>query len=164
MNNIKKVAIVFFALVLTLLDVSFFSSMPIYDATIVTTFLFVITISLLLFTESFILFAAAAIIFFSIFSSLPAWILVVSFFCIPEIIFYLRKTVVPEPTVPISFFFFIVVNTMFELMLLIYSKEFGRSGFAALGYFVLINSVAGTTLYFISKMFRDRFKISEVKI
>lgn len=164
MKVIKKLGIVLFSLILTILDVSFFSAMPVHGATIVTTFLVAIVLSLLLSPESLIIFAAGAVIFFSIFSSLPAWILIIGFFAIPEIVLYLRKTVVPEPTVPISFFFFVITNFIFELLLLLFAKEFNSVGFSMLGYFVLLNSVAGTFLYFLMKSFRNRIKVFEVDI
>jgi len=165
--NWKKITILMLlSLILTLLDVSFFTSIPIAGATIISTYAVIINFSILKNNknnnnENFI-FEAISLIFFSIFSSVPIWLLLIAFFIIPGTIFYLRKNYFPAPSIIVSIAFFALANLFFDLILLVYFSEYNLAGLKSLLYFVLINTIIGVAIYSIANYLK--VKRQEIKI
>jgi hypothetical protein len=141
MNWKNIILIIALAFALVVLDVSFFGVISLGGATIISTLLTVIIFALLNKFDSTLIFATAATLFFTTLSSVPVWIIFFGFFIIPGIVIYLRKTNLPEPSIMISFFYFVIATLVFELTFLVSYKEFNLTGFNLTGSFVLVNSV-----------------------
>jgi hypothetical protein len=153
----------FLALCLVLLDTSFFSFLVLFEAQIIISFVALITFAIKA-DDYLTYFSGFVIIFFSIFSSLPVWLIVINFCVLPEIVFYIRKNLLPEPSVFIIPAYFIAVSFSFEFLLFLYSKEFNASGVLAIGYFVLLNTIAGVVVYGVTDKVSKMFKRGEIKI
>ena len=134
--------------ILTLLDTSFFANLTLKDASIVSVFQLIIIFALIAETKQFLFFLSSTIIFFALFSSLPIWILFLLLFLLPSLFLYLRKGHLPLPSIPVAIFLFLIANFVFELILLFYAKEWNNKGFSVLCYFVIINTIFGSILYY----------------
>lgn len=148
MKWIKYTILFFSAALLTLLDTSFFPNIIVKNTSIVSVFQLIVIFAFLADAKKYLFFTGIAIIFFSIFSSLPVWLIFVLFFVLPGIIIYLRKGHLPLPSMPIALILFMIINFMFELVLLLYVKEWNKNGFTSLYYFVIINTLFGVILYY----------------
>lgn len=153
MKWIKYTILFFLAAVLTLLDTSFFANIAVGNASIVSVFQLVIFFAILAEAKNYYFFAASAIILFSIFSSLPVWLIFLLFFLLPSAILYLRKGHLALPSVPATMILFTIANLLFEIILLSYAKEWNKSGFSSLYYFIFINTIFGTILYYLFHLF-----------
>jgi len=163
MKIIKKLLIIFFALCLSLLDISFFSTILIGNATILSLFSFVVVFAILEEEKDFLFFSAAAVLFFSIFSSLPTWFIFLMFFLIPQIVLYLRKIFIPEILMPVAILYFVCMNFIFEILLLISYRQLDLNGLKALIYFVIVNTVFSTLSFYLVKKIRKKITIDEIK-
>lgn len=152
MKWIKYTILILAPAVLTLLDTAFFSNLTIKDASIISVFQFLILFSLIADAGNCLVFAAFSVFFFSIFSSLPLWLIFLLFFILPSMIMYLRRSHLPLPSVPASAIFFVLSNAIFEMILLLYSKQWSSAGFSVLYYFVLINSIIGVVIYYVAHL------------
>lgn len=166
MNWKKSLFLIILSLILSLLDISFFASLSFGGATIVSTYLMIITFALFFdsknLSNELILFEASSLIIFSIFSSVPVWLLFISFFFVPGIIYYFRKNYFRTPSVLASVLFFAVSNFIFEFMFLLYFGEIGQAGFKVLLYYVVINTIAGACIYRLLDNYR--VKRTEIRI
>ncbi len=144
--------------ILVLLDTSFFSNLPIGNATIISTLAAIILFSFTGNPRDLISFVSFAIIFFSIFSSLPIWLIFFTFLLIPGLIFYVRKILLPEPSPIFSVIYFFGGNFLFELAILLRSGEWNQKGLAVFVSFVLINSLFGVAVFAIGKYLLMRYK------
>lgn len=135
------------ALLLTLLDVAFFSNLPVYGATIVSTFLVAIIFSLDNKWENLVLFGSFSLLFYSVFSSVPILVLAFVFYILPFAVHYLRKNYFRDTSAVFSIAYFAPVLLLFDLSLMIATKQWGAEAVLALCYFVLINSVFGVIIY-----------------
>lgn len=153
MKWIKYTILFFTAIALTLLDTSFFPGLLIKNASIISSFQLMIIFAFLADTKMYLFFTGIVIIFFSIFSSLPVWVIFVLFFVLPGVIIYLRKGHLPLPSVFIALILFTIINFIFEIVLLLYFQEWSKSGFVSLYYFVIINTFFGVVLYYFFHLF-----------
>lgn len=153
MKWIKLTTLFLFAAILVLLDTSFFANLSVHNASIVSVFQLIIIFALIADTKKYLFFAASTIIFFSVFSSLPIWLIALLFFILPSTILYLRKSHLPLPSVPVALILFLIVNLLFEIILLFYVKEWNKDGLLVLYYFVIINTIFGATLYYFYDLF-----------
>lgn len=163
MKWIKFIALFFSAAAFTLLDTSFFANLSVGHATIISTFQLIIIFALISDTKNYFIFMTSTIIFFSIFSSLPMWVIFSLFFLLPSVILYLRKVHLPLPSVPITLILFAIANLFFESILLFYAREWNRSGFSVLCYFIIINTIFGTVSYYVVHSFLN-FRAGRGKI
>lgn len=152
-----KILLILFALFLSVMDTAFFSNLTINGASIVSVYMLSIIFAINGDFERFLLFVGATVIFFSIFSSLPIYLIFLLFLVIPSFLLFLRKKYLPHPSVPVSLFYFIIVDFLFEIILLLQSKEWSRNGFEILGYFILINSVFGVIMFYIVNKIKNKF-------
>lgn len=163
MKLIKLLGFIVLSLASTLLDVSFFSALPFHEATIISTLSIIIILALLGNLKNEISFSFSAIIFFSLFSSVPVWYLVLTFMIIPTLVLYLRKSYLPDLSVLAATPFFIGLNLIFQLGLtLIVVGGWNNAAFNALGYFVLVNTVSGLLLYFLIKIIFARLEREKI--
>jgi len=165
--NWKKISLlIFLGLMLPFLDVAYFSALPVYGATLITTFVLIINFALLTSPQDsneFVLFEFLAMIFFAVFSSVPIWILFAAFIILPNLIVFFRKNYFSFSSVPLSSIFFLAANFIFEFLLLLSAGEWSREGFLALLSFVIINSIFGVFVFFISNKLVNK-KSAEIKI
>lgn len=159
----KVIIIILFAFLLSILDTSFFSFLPIFGATIISSYDFIINFSIMGKSRDFVFFTTVVVFFFSIFSSLPIWFVVLSFLVVPYAIFYVRNVYFTDPSVLASSMFFGIATFVFSFISMIYRKSWSESGIVALIYFVIINSVFGVALYYLSKRIRKNFTRAEIK-
>ena len=148
MKWLKFTTIFLSAGALTLLDTSFFANMTIRDSSLVSVFQFIIILALVADTRNFFIFISGAIIFFAVFSSLPVWLIFILLFALPSAILYLRKGHLPLPSLPVAAIIILLANLIFELILLLYIKEWNKNGFLVMYYFILINTFFGALIYY----------------
>jgi len=132
----------------TLLDTSLFANMTVKNASIVSVFQLIIILALVADTRNYFIFVSGAIIFFAVFSSLPVWTIFILLFLLPCSVLYLRKGHLPLPSLPVATIILLLSNLIFELVLLLYIKEWNKKGFEVMYYFVLINTVFGSLIYY----------------
>jgi hypothetical protein len=165
MIYIKYLFLIVLSFVLSFMDISFFSFLGVYGATILTSFIFMIIFTLVDKTKKdYIIVSLSLVLFFSIFSSLPLFPIMVNFFLIPAAISYIRKYYLPEPSLIVSPLYFLVATFIFEGVLLIYSKAWNNEGLLTFSWFVFINTMVGVIVYYFYLKIRKRFKSFEIKI
>lgn len=165
MKTINLLFWVCLSLVTSLLDVSFFSAMPVYDATIVSTLAVILVLALVGNLRNEVTFSFSSIIFFSLFSSVPVWYLVIAFMIVPTLVLYLRKSHLPDLSVAATIPFFIGVNLLFQAGLIaIVVGGWGAAAWNSLGYFVLINTICGLVIYFALQNVASRLKRGKLSV
>lgn len=163
MNYTKAILLVICAFVLSLLDTSFFSAMPLFGATIISAFVLALTLSMFDQVNVLLTYVISAILFFSVFSSLPIHFIVLGFFLIPYLILFIRKKYFPQSSVLSSIPFFVFGTLFFSLMLLLNNRQWNLDGLVVLIYFVLLNSAIGMGLYYLIRKFQKDFSRKEIK-
>jgi len=106
----------------------------------------------------------AAVLFFALFSSLPLPIVFLNFFLLPVAVYYIKNTYFPEPTIISVIFYFTAATFLFDLIILIYAKEWNQAGYLALGYFTVLNSLAGVGLFALVRRIFRHYWIKEIKL
>lgn len=149
MKLLKYLSLIILALLLTFADASFFSSLSFRNASIVSTLSLVLIFAFLGNSRIFFIFTFSVVIFFSVFSSIPIWLIFLIFFIMPSIFLFLRKSHLPIPSIPFSIVFFVLADFLFELSLLLTSGEWNSAAIKVLLWFVLLNVVFGTVIYYV---------------
>lgn len=163
MKFLFKIILIIVPFILTLLDVSFFSQFSIFGATILSLYSILLIYSFLGEFANFLILATSSIFLFSIFSSVPVWLIFISFFIIPSVIFYLRKNFFPDSSILFVSSIFLLSNFIFQFLLLAYSREWNNQGLLALAYFVFLNSFFGILIFLFAKKMLKKYKRNEVK-
>lgn len=160
MNWKKNLFLSLFALILVLLDISFFSAISLNGATIISTYILIINFALLTnpkdYHNNFTFFEVTSLIGFSVFSSVPITILFFAFFIVPAIIVFLRKNYFPMPSILNSVVFFFLSNIIFEFLFVLYQKQINQTGIELIAYFSIINTLFGVFVYYISNRIKPR--------
>ncbi|MFA4996027.1 MAG: hypothetical protein WC536_02710 [Patescibacteria group bacterium] len=156
-NLTKSLFLVLLAFILSILDTSFFSFIPILGATIISSYITIINFSITGKTNDFLIFTISVIFFFSAFSSLPVWMIVLTFLLIPYLIHYVKNHFFPDPSAPFSIAFFMAGTFLFSLISLIYGKEWNMTGVILVSSFIFVNSLFGVFLYYISRKIKKNF-------
>ena len=165
MNKIKYFWYLIIGLLSVLLDVSFLSNFEVYGASVITSFLILIILAISDKGDDYIYFALLLVILFSIFSSLPLGVIAFDLLVLPIALNLVIKKYFPRPNNFTALFYFILATFAFDLFLLIWSRDWSMTGFLAVGYFVVINSLAGWMIYFIYNAIRKKFMLdTEIKI
>lgn len=151
MNLLTYIIFIFLALVTTLLDTSFFSFLEIYYATVLISLAFLISFSILNLRKGVTIYATFLTLFFAVFSSLPVWLLISLFFGIPLIIFAVRFRLAIDRSKLILVSAFLIANLLFQLSLAVVSLDFSKYAFISIVSFMVINTLAGLVIYFITK-------------
>lgn len=154
MNLIKQLFLGLLAFFLVVLDTAFFSNLPFFGATIISSFVAMVVISLFVKLSDCYIFSSVATISMSIFSSVSVFSLLLVFFVIPSAIYYLRKYYIKDLNPLAAIPFFTGSFLIFDLILMMSSKEYGNEAFLAMGYFAVINTVFGAIIYSIIRYFR----------
>jgi len=163
MNLSKTLLLIILAFILSILDASFFSFLPVFGATIITSYVTIINFSITEKTNDFLVFTLSVIFFFSAFSSLPVWLIVGVFFILPSLIFFIKKTYFPEPSVFSSFAFFVLGTLLFGIISLIFTKGWTMQGIVSVLYFIILNSAFGVGIYYFSRSIRRKFTRKDIK-
>jgi len=161
----KYSTLIIVSFILSFLDISFFSFLGVYGATILSSFIFVIIYSFADKTKKdYLIISLSLVLFFSIFSSLPLFPILFNFFLIPSVITYIRKYYLPEPSLIVSIIYFLLATLLFEGLLLIYDKAWNSAGFLTFSWFIFINTLLGLFAYAFYLKIRKRFKTFEIKL
>lgn len=161
-NNILQNLLILIAVFfLVLLDISFFSSMDLYGATLISSFAFLILLAITDKKSNYLFASSVCLLFFTIFSSLPIFLLLLDFLILPAIVNNIKRTYLPEPTVFTSFFYFFSASLFFEIILIGYLKGFDSDGLLTIGYFSILNAFLGVLLFTIYKAIK-RYLTGEV--
>lgn len=163
MNYTKALVLTFCSLALCLLDTSFFSAMPLFGATVIGTFALALVLSVSKNQSVLLYYSISSVFFFSIFSSLPVWLIVIVLLLLPYILFFIRKKYFPQLSILSSIPFFMTGTLIFSGLLLVYNKEWSMDGLAVVVYFMLINSAIGTGLHYIFERWERDFGRKEIK-
>lgn len=165
MNYIKYPILIFISFVLVFIDISFFSFIGIFGATLLSSLIFLVIFSILNKDQKddYIV-ALSMVLFFSIFSSLPLPIIFIGFFLLPFGIGYVRKHYFSEPSPIGSIPYFLMTNFIFEGVLILYVGDFSSSGLLMFSWFILLNTFFGFLLYSISQSVRNNLMRGEIKL
>jgi len=163
MKIYKYIILAIAAFVTTLLDTSFFSFIDIFEASIISTFSALLVLTILNFKREALYFASFSILFYTIFSSVPVYLLFLLFFGISTL-FYLAKIKVAINLKSIFWviIIFLVSNFLFDLFLLLLFGGVTADSLTSLFFFVIINTIFGIILFYLSKILIKYFNI-EVK-
>jgi hypothetical protein len=164
MKQIRNLIVVVSALVLVLLDVSFFVSIEVYGATILSALSVLLIMAMIDKTKSYYVFSLSLVLFYSIFTSLPLGIIIINFFVLPAMLNLVRVRFFPEPTTITAFFYLLGANLFFESVLMVYSGELNESGWLAFSYFVFLNTVFGLLLFYLYSLAKKRLLRDEIKL
>lgn len=165
MIYIKYLFLIAVSFALSFLDISFFSFLGVYGATILSSFIFMIIFTFLDKTKKdYLIVSLSLVLFFVVFSSLPLFPIMINFFLIPAAISYFRKYYLPEPSLIVSPLYFLAATFIFEGVLLIYDKAWNNYGFLTFSWFIFINTVLGIIIYALYLRIRRKFRSFEIKI
>lgn len=165
MKQLKFFWFLFLGFTLVLFDVSFLSNFELYGASILTSFLTLIMLIISGREDDYISFSLILILLFSIFSSLPLATIVINFLVLPLAINLVLRKYFPRPNNFSALFYFVFATFVFDFVLLVWSGEWNATGFLAVGYFTVINSLAGWALNSVYLSFKKKFTLdTEVKI
>jgi hypothetical protein len=165
MNYFKYVLVIIVAFLLSFLDISFFSFLDIYGATVLSSFIFLIIFTIVDKTkQDYLVVSLALVLFFIVLSSLPLIPLLINFFLIPAIINYVRKYYLREPTLFASIGYFFIACFIFELTLLIYARAWNATGFLTFAWFIFLNVFLSFISYAIYLKIRKNFSSLEIKL
>lgn len=163
MKTVVKILLIIVALLTTVLDTSFFSLIPIFGATIVSTFSVLLILSLFENRQNFLVFGLSSIVLFSIFSSVPIWFLVLIFLALPSIFTFIINNYFPKHSILPSFLYFFVMSFLFQGVLTLFFGQLGVVYLKIIGSFAIINCLLTFTTYLFIKILIARF-YSGVKI
>lgn len=142
----KLLLYILLGLVLVIMDLTFFSYIEIYGASLITSLVVLTMLALSSKNDDYIYFGLILVILFSIFSSVPLFVIGLNFVLVPATINYVIKKYLPSPSTLTAVLYFIFVAFLFEFSLLVWSSEWSVVGFKAVGYFVMINAILGTII------------------
>lgn len=163
MNYLKIAGLVLCAFFSSLLDTSFFSAMPVFGATILSTLVIVLTLSVSKELRPVLAYSISAVVFFSAFSSLPIWLILLIFFCVPYFIHFIQTKYFPKISILMALPFFLFGTVIFSAILLFYNKGWNAEGVIILIYFMLMNSALGLGLLYIVQRWERDFGRKEIK-
>jgi len=165
MKPIKFILFVFLGLILVLLDVSFFSFITVMGASIITSFLVLIMMAITDRKKDFAYFSLLLVLYFSIFSSLPLFLIGLNILILPLAMNFVMKKYFRSPNVYASSIYFFIASFVFEFSFLVWVGEWNLNGYMAVLSFVLINTMAGFLLNFLYHKAQNRLLADfEIKI
>jgi len=159
MKPIHYILIIFLALVLVLLDVSFFSMFSWEDSTIIISYAVAITFALGSNEKKLIIFTASLVLLFAFLSSIPIWADLLLFFFYPYLLFYLRTKYLPTPSILTSLSYFAVSAIIFQLTFVSpYLTGIKSQAALSLVTFVILNSWAGYIIFVLKSLGKEKIK------
>lgn len=163
MNYKNILFLVILAFFLSLLDSSFFSFLPLFGATILSTYIVILTLAVRAQPDELVVLSFGSVLFYSIFSSIALWFLLIFFFLLPQGVCYLRKNYFPETSIILVAPLFIVSTMFFALVMIFLGKEFSANSWAAFIYFIILNSISGISLFYLIRLIQKNFSRGEIK-
>jgi len=155
-----------FAVILVLLDTSFFSFLALFDASIISSFSF-----LVFFTlndknlNKVLLFASFLAVLFSAFSSLSVLVIMINFIFLPTVMFYLRKNYFSDINQFVVIFILLLINLLFDLVIIFsYQLPWDLNILYQLMSFILINTLFQIFIFSFSWMYKRKIITSEIKL
>jgi len=155
-----------FAVILVLLDTSFFSFLTLFDASIISSFSF-----LVFFTlndknlNKVLLFASFLAVLFSAFSSLSVLVIMINFIFLPTVMFYLRKNYFSDINQFVVIFILLLINFLFDLVIIFsYQLPWDLNILYQLMSFILINTLFQIFIFSFSWMYKRKIITSEIKL
>ncbi len=163
MKTYKYIILVILSLVTTLLDTSFFSFIDIFEASLISTFAVLLTFTILNFRREALYFASFSILFYTIFSSVPVYLLFILFFGIPIFVYLVKNKIALNLE---SIFWIIIIlliaNAIFDLLLLFLFGGISAGTLTSFFSFITINTIFGVIIFYLSKIVIRYFNL-EVK-
>lgn len=164
MRYLKNFSIIILVFILVLLDVSFFSNFQLYDATVLSTIAFILVFCIADIHMRYLnIFALSAIFFFSIFSSLPIFIILVNFLVLPLALKIARGRYFPEPTVIMAIFYSLLFSFCFETVMILYDRIWSKEAILSLFCFTVLNTFASVVVYAVFLTMRKVVRPREIK-
>lgn len=157
MNYLLYILIPLLSLILTILDTSFFSFWEVWNATIISSFCFLMVVVILGHRKVALVFGAFSILFLSVFSSIPTVSLLAIYLIIPLLIFYIRQKVYFESSYIPAAIVFLLSGLVFRLVLLSMSLQFGPEVLISLFTFPIINLFVSMLLLWSAKRLNNNF-------
>lgn len=152
MKTVVKILLIILSLLTAVLDTSFFSLLPIFGATIVSTFSVLLILSLFENRQNYLVFVFSSIVFFSIFSSVQIWFLVLIFLAVPSILTFLINHYFPKFSILPAFMYFFVMNLLFQGVLTLFFGQLSVAHLKAIGSFAAINCLFTFIVYILIKL------------
>jgi hypothetical protein len=152
------------ALVLVLLDVSFFSNFQIHDGFMLSSFVILIIFSIVDNDNSYLYFACCLIFSLVALSSLEPGLLIINFLILPMVLNWIRHKFFPKPTIYTAILYIFISTMIFNLTALTIGHDFSTQSMVALFYFVGINTVLGFVIHGVYSYFHKRLDSGEIKI
>lgn len=146
----KNILIVLLALVLVLMDSSFFTLFAMNGISIISSFAALIIVALLNSRSNFIIFSLSLILFLTIFSSLSPIFIIFAFFVVPAAVLFLRQNYLPEPSIMFSLVYFVFGFVFLGSFLILYGNNLSVVLARLLLQFVALNSVTGLLFYYLT--------------
>ncbi len=141
------------AFILVFLDVYFFSFLPLGGVPILSSFLVVLALAMTYKTDWFLSVSLSLVIFFSIFSSLPSFFILIIYIFIPLLVIFLRKSYFQEPSLFFSFFYFFPASLAAGLLVISGFNQISKTSLFLVLLFSMLNTVVGLAIYAIFKRF-----------
>lgn len=160
MKTYKYVLYFFVALVTTLLDTSFFSFLSIFEASFVLTFSLLLVLTILDLRKEALYFGFVSILFYTIFSSLPVYLLFLIFLGIPMVIYLIKIRM----AINLENFVWVIItlffsNLSFYFLLIVFFGEVSAVSLTSFSFFIIINTILGLAVYYLSKILMKYFNI-----
>ncbi|MFA7253636.1 MAG: hypothetical protein WC107_03700 [Patescibacteria group bacterium] len=163
MKPINYFLLILLLLFSVILDVSFFSSLALNGASIMSAYLILMIGAVISKGRVFLVSLFAVTIFYSIFTSLPLFILLINFVIFPFFINFIRFRFFPKPALFSSLFYFVSAFALLFLVSLIYENSWDARAFSTMPYFVILNSAIGLIFYQIFLKAEAKLKVGEIK-
>lgn len=165
MKNLKILSLIFGALILVWLDISFFPIFEYHGVSVLTSLIILINGAIFFKRrEDLILLCLFSSVFLSIFSSLPIIQILIGFIGIPLLVRFFREKFFPETSFLFASFYLIFSTSMFFFGQMITSWDFGAVSFKLLPIFTTLNSIFGLAIYFVLRKLHLINSRSEIKI
>lgn len=159
MRQLNYLFFAILALFTTIIDIAFFSFLPIFGSPLLLTFIILIVLGALSLRSHSVAFASFAILFYAGLSSLELQYILILFLAIPFMVTLLRRRFIFELNL-YSFGFLMSASCLiFELLLIIFELNFSQAGFLGLLSFTIINTLGGIIVFFLAKKFGANLKI-----
>ncbi|MFA5927423.1 MAG: hypothetical protein WCT32_03140 [Patescibacteria group bacterium] len=164
MRWIKYLLVGVLSLFLVMLDVTYFSSLPIKGATIFSSLVVVIVTALIWPLDPLLILISFLSVLFAIFSSLPIVLILIMFFLLPVALVFCRQRYLPGSSRFVVLVILIVTCLSTEMLMLIFFPEWSSEVATSIGYFVLINSIFGMAVFELATRVRSAVRHNEIRL
>jgi len=157
MNYILYILMPILALVLTILDTSFFSFWEVWNTTIISTFCMLMVVVMFGHRRASLVFGAFCTLFLAVFSSVPVYLLMITFFIIPLLVFYIRDKVFFEANYIPALIVFLLSGFIFRLILLPLNPEFNKDVLLSIVSFPIVNAIFSLLIFAVYKRINSAY-------